>query len=80
MKGSCEGCVKFSLSGRIIETKRSTSKKEFYIFAMKFEFLVFKLCQKHERRQQNTRSSMFWARVLTRAAIQHGINKWLRYM
>ena len=51
MKGSCEGCVKFSRSGRIIETKRSTSKKEFYIFAMNFEFLVFKSCQKHERRQ-----------------------------
>ena len=51
MKGSCEGCVKFSLGGRIIETKRSTSKKEFYIFAMNFEFLVFKSCQKHERRQ-----------------------------
>ena len=37
MKGSCEGCVKFSRSGRIIETKRSTSKKEFYIFTMNSE-------------------------------------------
>ena len=37
MKGRCEGYVKFSRSGRIIETKRSTSKKEFYIFTMNSE-------------------------------------------
>ena len=37
MKGSCEGCVKFGRSGRIIETKRSTGKEEFYIFTMNSE-------------------------------------------